>query len=83
MADANTRIEQFKKMAADDPDNELGHYSLGRAYLESDAVFGVRSSLVADWVRHPAGRTPDGQVLDIPFHTLDFDFVLNPDVGHA
>jgi len=27
----------------------------------SDAVFGVRSSLVAEWVRHEPGRTPDGQ----------------------
>jgi hydroxyquinol 1,2-dioxygenase len=55
----------------------------GDPYLDSDAVFGVRSSLVANWVRHPAGPTPDGQVLATPFHTLDFDFVLNPDVGHA
>jgi Fe-S cluster biosynthesis and repair protein YggX len=29
------RIEQFKKMAQDDPNNELGHFSLGRAYLEA------------------------------------------------
>src|SRR3954464_8135364 len=29
------RIEQFRKMAADDPNNELGHFSLGRALLES------------------------------------------------
>jgi hydroxyquinol 1,2-dioxygenase len=36
-------------------------------YLDSDAVFGVRQSLVADWVRQPDGLT-----------TLDFDFVLNP-----
>jgi hydroxyquinol 1,2-dioxygenase len=55
----------------------------GDPYLDSDAVFGVRSSLVADWVRHPAGPAPDGQVLDTPFHTLDFDFVLDPDVCHA
>jgi hydroxyquinol 1,2-dioxygenase len=55
----------------------------GDSYLDSDAVFGVRSSLVADWLRHPAGPAPDGQVLDTPFHTLDFDFVLNPDAGHA
>ena len=55
----------------------------GDPYLDSDAVFGVRSSLVADWVRHPAGPTPEGDVLEIPFHTLDFDFVLNPDPGHA
>ena len=35
MADVDTRIEQFKKMASDDPNNELGHFSLGRAYLEA------------------------------------------------
>ena len=35
MADIHTRIEQFKKMASDDPNNELGHFSLGRAYLEA------------------------------------------------
>ena len=29
------RIEQFRKMAADDPDNELGHWSLGRALAEA------------------------------------------------
>ncbi|MFM1988110.1 MAG: hypothetical protein RJA99_1067 [Pseudomonadota bacterium] len=50
----------------------------GGAYLESDAVFGVRPSLVADWVRHEPGIAPDGSVRTVPFHTLDFDFVLNP-----
>ena len=50
----------------------------GDPYLESDAVFGVRSTLVADWVRHPAGLAPDGSRLDAPYYTLDYDFVLNP-----
>jgi hydroxyquinol 1,2-dioxygenase len=50
----------------------------GDTYLDSDAVFGVRSSLVADWVRHEPGVAPDGTRLDVPFHTMDFDFVLNP-----
>lgn len=50
----------------------------GDRYLDSDAVFGVRSSLIADWVEHPRGTTPDGGHSDVPFHTLDFDFVLNP-----
>ncbi|KWR90690.1 intradiol ring-cleavage dioxygenase [Cupriavidus sp. IDO] len=50
----------------------------GGAYLDSDAVFGVRSSLVADWDRHEAGPTPDGSRSDTPFYTLNFDFVLNP-----
>jgi Fe-S cluster biosynthesis and repair protein YggX len=35
MADINARIEQFRKMAEADPDNELGHFSLGRAYLDA------------------------------------------------
>jgi hydroxyquinol 1,2-dioxygenase len=39
----------------------------GGPYLDSDAVFGVRESLVADWVKQADGS-----------YTLDFDFVLNP-----
>jgi len=39
----------------------------GDKYLDSDAVFGVRKSLVGDWVRQPDGS-----------YRLDFDFVLNP-----
>jgi hydroxyquinol 1,2-dioxygenase len=50
----------------------------GDRYLDSDAVFGVRSSLIGDWVEHPPGSTPDGGQSDVPFNTLDFDFVLNP-----
>ena len=47
------------------------------AYLESDTVFGVRSSLVAKWGPHAAGRAPDGTHSEAPFYTLKFDFVLN------
>ena len=36
-------------------------------YLDSDAVFGVRQSLIADWVQQPDGS-----------YRVDFDFVLNP-----
>ena len=46
-------------------------------YLDSDAVFGVHSSLIADWVRHEPGAAPDGSVSVVPFYTLDFDFVMN------
>lgn len=49
----------------------------GGEYLDSDAVFGVRSSLIADWVRHEAGTAPDGSQHLSPFYTLEFDFVLN------
>jgi hydroxyquinol 1,2-dioxygenase len=37
------------------------------SYLDSDAVFGVRQSLVADWT-----QLPDGSF------RMDYDFVLNP-----
>lgn len=50
----------------------------GDIYLDSDAVFGVRSSLIGDFVSHPPGTAPDGSVRTEPFHTLDFDFVLEP-----
>jgi len=45
----------------------------GDRYLDSDAVFGARSSLVADWVRHE----PDARCRE-PYYTLDYDFVVNP-----
>jgi Fe-S cluster biosynthesis and repair protein YggX len=44
MADSNVRIEQFRKMAADDPNNELGHFSLGRAYLDAELYDGAIAS---------------------------------------
>jgi Fe-S cluster biosynthesis and repair protein YggX len=44
MADIQMRIEQFKKMAHDDPNNELGHFSLGRAYLEAGMYADALSS---------------------------------------
>jgi tetratricopeptide (TPR) repeat protein len=49
MADVNARIEQFKKMAEADPTNELGHFSLGRAYanagLHKDAVASLERAI--------------------------------------
>ena len=32
------RITQFRKMAADDPDNELGHFRLGQLLLEAEQL---------------------------------------------
>jgi hydroxyquinol 1,2-dioxygenase len=38
----------------------------GDQYLDSDAVFGVRESLIADWVQQPDGT-----------YLVEYDFVLN------
>jgi hydroxyquinol 1,2-dioxygenase len=42
-------------------------FRAGDPYLDSDAVFGVRQSLVADWVRQPDGTW-----------RVEYDFVLCP-----
>jgi Fe-S cluster biosynthesis and repair protein YggX len=44
MADLQARIEQFQKMAQADPENELGHYSLGRAYLDAGNLDGAAAA---------------------------------------
>ena len=46
-------------------------------YLDSDAVFGVRDSLIADFKKHRAGEAPDGQHVATAYYTLDFDLVLS------
>ena len=33
--DIETRIAQFEKMAHDDPDNDMAHFSLGGAYQQA------------------------------------------------
>ena len=48
----------------------------GDAYLDSDVVFGVRSSLIGDYVEHAPGVAPDGTVVETAFFTLDQVFVL-------
>jgi Fe-S cluster biosynthesis and repair protein YggX len=35
MSESDARIEQFRKMADADPSNELGHFSLGKAYFDA------------------------------------------------
>jgi hydroxyquinol 1,2-dioxygenase len=47
-------------------------------YLDSDAVFGVRNSLIIDFQPHAAGTAPDGKVMDRPFHSAAYDFTLVP-----
>ena len=49
-----------------------------RILPDADAVFGVRPSLVGDFVRQPAGTAPDGRAMAQPYYTLDYDFVMVP-----
>lgn len=48
----------------------------GDRYLDSDAVFGVKTSLIRDFETRAAGTAPDGRVLDQPWYSLNYDFRL-------
>ena len=48
------------------------------AHLDSDAVFGVKSSLITGFERHEPGAAPDGRELAEPWYTMTYDFVLAP-----
>ena len=50
----------------------------GDPYLDRDAVFGVKQSLITDFAEHPAGPGPDGRPLDGPWTSVEFDIVLAP-----
>ena len=50
----------------------------GDPYLDSDAVFGVKGSLIAPFVAHEPGVAPDGTTLAEPFATMTYDLVLAP-----
>jgi hydroxyquinol 1,2-dioxygenase len=48
-------------------------------YLDTDAVFGVRSSLLATFERHDGGTAPDGRAMDGAWSSTEFDLVIAPD----
>jgi hydroxyquinol 1,2-dioxygenase len=50
----------------------------GSEYLDSDAVFGMKESLVAQFDRHPPGVGPGGIRMEVPYYTVDYDFRLRP-----
>jgi hydroxyquinol 1,2-dioxygenase len=52
----------------------------GGEYLDSDAVFGVKPSLITDFVEHAGGSpTPDGRPLERDWSQAGFDIVLATD----
>jgi hydroxyquinol 1,2-dioxygenase len=55
----------------------------GDPYLDSDVVFGVRSSLIGHFARHDPGAAPDGTTMTVPFYSLCQTFKLVPDSAVA
>jgi hydroxyquinol 1,2-dioxygenase len=50
----------------------------GDPYLESDAVFAVKESLVVDCARMDAAQEARQYQVEAPFYRLHYDFVLKP-----
>jgi hydroxyquinol 1,2-dioxygenase len=53
-------------------------FRAGDPYLDNDVVFAVKDRLVVDFVEHPPGVAPNGERIDVPYYTVQFDFVLSP-----
>lgn len=51
-------------------------FAKGDRYLDSDAVFGVKDSLVVDFIRHDPGQAPDGTHMNRPYFTVNYHFGL-------
>ncbi|GAA1721587.1 protocatechuate 3,4-dioxygenase subunit beta [Fodinicola feengrottensis] len=45
-------------------------------YLDSDAVFGVKRSLITPFTMQNPGVAPDGKTMDVPYYLVTFDIVL-------
>src|SRR3712207_3346559 len=66
-------------IAADGYETLVTHvFVAGDKYLDSDAVFGVKNSLIADFEEHPPGTAPDGRQMDRPWRSLSYRFGLKP-----
>jgi hydroxyquinol 1,2-dioxygenase len=50
----------------------------GDRYLDSDAVFGVKNSLIREYLQEPSGVAPDGKKMAGPWRRLSYDFWLKP-----
>ena len=50
----------------------------GDQYLDSDAVFGVKNSLISEYTREQPGVAPDGTTVNGPWRKLKYDFGLKP-----
>ncbi len=50
----------------------------GDKYLDSDAVFGTKDSLIVDFIRHDSKEEAAQYNVTAPFYTAEYDFVLKP-----
>jgi hydroxyquinol 1,2-dioxygenase len=66
-------------IAADNHETLVTHIFVeGDAYLDSDAVFNVKRSLIREYTKESPGAAPDGTPMDRPWRKLTYNFGLKP-----
>ncbi|HEY9241506.1 MAG TPA: iron-containing alcohol dehydrogenase [Streptosporangiaceae bacterium] len=55
----------------------------GDPYLDRDAVFGVKESLITEFTEHPPGPAPEDRTMREPWRRVTFDMVLAPAADQA
>ena len=66
-------------IAADGFETLVTHvFVAGGEYLDSDAVFGVKDSLIREFTNEAPGRAPDGTEVSSAWRKLSYDFGLKP-----
>jgi hydroxyquinol 1,2-dioxygenase len=58
-------------------------FAKGDPYLDSDAVFGTKDSLIVDFVGNDSAEAAAAYGVQPPFYTVEYDFVLTPAVTRA
>jgi hydroxyquinol 1,2-dioxygenase len=51
-------------------------FQAGDQYIDNDVVYGVKEPLVVEFVKKPPGKAPNGEMIDVPFYEVKYDFVL-------
>jgi hydroxyquinol 1,2-dioxygenase len=70
------------KIIADGHETLVTHLFVdGDQYLDSDAVFAVKNSLIRNFTHQAPGIAPDGRKMETPWRKLHSDFVLSNSRG--
>jgi len=51
-------------------------FQKGDEYIDNDVVYGVKAPLVVEFVKKPPGKASNGEMVDVPFYEVTYDFVL-------
>jgi hydroxyquinol 1,2-dioxygenase len=51
-------------------------FQKGDEWIDNDVVYGVKAPLIVEFVKKPPGKAPNGEMVNVPFYEVQYDFVL-------